>query len=95
MPDKNGTVTWKLWLAVMLITLISVCMQTFAIDDKSVDEDDLLDMSIEELMDVEVTTVSKKEDTLFKSPAAITVITSEDIRRSGHQSIPEVLRMVP
>ncbi|MCD6394088.1 MAG: TonB-dependent receptor, partial [Planctomycetes bacterium] len=55
----------------------------------------MFEMPIEELMNVEVTTVSKQDDTLFKTPAAVTVLTSEDIRRSGHQSIPEVLRMVP
>ncbi len=95
MFDKNGTAVCKFWLIAAMIFLLSVCVQAFAQHDDPNKEEDLLDMSIEELMDVEVTTVSKKEDTLFKSPAAITVITSEDIRRSGHQSIPEVLRMVP
>jgi len=95
MLGKNGTVTCKFWIAVILISLLSACVQAFAADTNSVNADDLLDMSIEELMDIEVTTVSRKGDTLFKSPAAVTVITSEDIRRSGHQSIPEVLRMVP
>jgi iron complex outermembrane receptor protein len=50
---------------------------------------------LEELMTVEVTSVSKKEQTLFEAPAAIYVITQEDIRRSGATSIPEALRMVP
>lgn len=67
----------------------------FAHEQDANKPEDFFEMSIEELMNVEVTTVSKKEDTLFKTPAAITVLTSEDIRRSGHQSIPEVLRMVP
>lgn len=46
-------------------------------------------------MDVEVTTVSRMESTVRKSPAAISVITQEDIRRSGATYIPELLRMVP
>jgi outer membrane receptor protein involved in Fe transport len=46
-------------------------------------------------MQVEVTSVSKKAQPLFDTPAAIYVITQEDIRRSGATSIPEALRMAP
>ena len=53
------------------------------------------DISLEQLVNIEVTSVSKKETRLNQSPAAITVITQEDIRRSGLTSIPELLRLVP
>jgi len=53
------------------------------------------DLSIEELMNESVTSVSKKETKLKESPAAVAVITQEDIRRSGLTSIPELLRTVP
>jgi iron complex outermembrane receptor protein len=56
---------------------------------------DLADLTLEELVNVQVTSVSKKETGLFASPAAISVITPEDIRRMGATSIPEALRMVP
>lgn len=55
----------------------------------------LADLSIEELMNEPVTSVSKKETKLTDSAAAIFVISQEDIRRSGSTSIPELLRMVP
>ena len=55
---------------------------------------DLTDLLLEELMSVEVTSVSKKKQKLSESAAAIFVITQEDIRRSGVTSIPEVLRMI-
>jgi iron complex outermembrane receptor protein len=55
----------------------------------------LLNMSLQQLSDVEVTSVSKKAEKESQAPAAIYVITQEDIRRSGLQSIPELLRMVP
>jgi iron complex outermembrane receptor protein len=55
----------------------------------------LEDLTLEELVNVQVTSVSKKETDLFTAPAAIYVITQEDIRRSGMTSIPELLRMVP
>ncbi|KQC08160.1 MAG: hypothetical protein APR62_05325 [Smithella sp. SDB] len=56
---------------------------------------DLTEMSIEELMNIEVTLVSKEPERYFNTPAAIYVITNEDIRRSGATSIPEALRMAP
>ncbi len=56
---------------------------------------DLTTMNIEDLMNVKVTSVSKKEQKLSRTAAAIFVITPEDIRRSGATSIPDVLRMVP
>jgi iron complex outermembrane receptor protein len=56
---------------------------------------ELKQLSLEELMGVDVTSVSKKEEKLFDAAAAIYVITEEDIRRSGATSIPEVLRNVP
>ena len=54
-----------------------------------------MNLTLEQLVNIEVTSVSKKQTDLFKSPAAIYVITQEDIRRSGLTSIPELLRMVP
>jgi iron complex outermembrane receptor protein len=58
---------------------------------------DFLEMDLEELaaMDIVVTSVSKREEKLSEAPSAISVITQEDIRRSGVTSIPEALRMVP
>ncbi len=55
----------------------------------------LTNASLEELMNMEVTSVSKREERLFKTPAAIYVITNEDIRRSGANTIPDLLRMAP
>lgn len=53
------------------------------------------DLSLEELMNVRVTTVSRQESTVGSSPAAVFVVTQEMIRRSGATSIPELFRMVP
>jgi len=52
-------------------------------------------MSIEDLMNLEVTSGAKKEEPLQRTAAAIFVITSEDIRRSGATNLPDVLRMAP
>lgn len=52
-------------------------------------------LSVEELMNVEVSTVSRFESTVGQSPAAIFVITQDMIRRSGVTNFPELLRLVP
>lgn len=55
----------------------------------------LIRMDIEDLMNVKVKLPSRKEEPLSETPAAVYVITHEDIRRSGATSIPEALRMAP
>jgi iron complex outermembrane receptor protein len=56
---------------------------------------DLTTVSLEDLMNIEVTSVSKKEQKLSRTAAAVFVITQEDIQRSGATNIPDLLRMVP
>jgi iron complex outermembrane receptor protein len=56
---------------------------------------DLTDLSLEELMNLRVTSTARRPQTVAESAAAIFVITQDDIRRSGVTSIPEALRMVP
>jgi iron complex outermembrane receptor protein len=55
----------------------------------------LADMSLEELSNLEITSVSKRAERLSDAPASIFVITAEDIRRSGAISLPEALRLAP
>jgi iron complex outermembrane receptor protein len=59
------------------------------------DKDELADLSIEELSNIEVTSVSKRPERLFDAPASVYVITADDIRRSGAGTLPEVLRLAP
>jgi iron complex outermembrane receptor protein len=56
---------------------------------------DLSQVSLEDLMNIQVTSVSKKEQKMSQAAAAIFVITQEDIHRSGATNIPDLLRMVP
>ena len=56
---------------------------------------ELISLSLEELINMEVTSVGKKETKLLRSPAAIAVLTQEDLQRIGATSIPEALRAVP
>ncbi|HYC46085.1 MAG TPA: TonB-dependent receptor plug domain-containing protein, partial [Burkholderiales bacterium] len=56
---------------------------------------DLASMSLEELMNIEVTSVSKRPERLGDAAASIFVISGEDIRRSGVTTLPEALRLAP
>src|SRR5262245_20056018 len=55
----------------------------------------LVDLTIEELMNIDVTTASKKEQRLLQVPAAMSVVLDDDIRRTGARTIPDALRPVP
>ena len=57
--------------------------------------DNVLDLDLESLMQIQVTSAGRKEQNLMDVPAAIYVIDKEDINNSGATSIPELLRMVP
>lgn len=58
-------------------------------------EQEVVDLSIEDLMNINVTSVGKKEQNLSDSTAAVFVITNQDLKRSGVTNIPDALRMVP
>src|SRR5712692_4605512 len=51
--------------------------------------------SLEELMEMDITSVSKRAEPLFEAAAAVYVITADDIKRFGAKSIPEALRLAP
>jgi len=57
--------------------------------------DRLRDFSLEDLANLQVTSVSKRPEPLSEAPASIFVITADDIRRSGATSLPEALRLAP
>src|SRR2546422_1679864 len=56
---------------------------------------DLSRLTIEELADIEISSVSKRAEPLAEAPASVYVITREQIRRYGATSIPEILRLAP
>jgi iron complex outermembrane receptor protein len=58
-------------------------------------EPSLVDLSLEELANLEITSVSRRPEPLSQAPASIFVITGEDIRRSGVHTLPEALRLAP
>ena len=61
----------------------------------SVTDEDLSDLSIEQLAQIQVRSASKREEPLGSAPAALFVITGDEIEKSGLTSLPEVLRLAP
>ena len=84
-------------IALCLLLIISTAVESRA-DDAPRDQStsvNLKQLSLEQLGNVEVTSFSKDPRQVMKTPAAIFVITPEDIRRSGATTIPEALRLAP
>ena len=83
--------------ALARITAITIGLASattaFAADANTVRS--LKKLSLDELLNVEVTSVSKTAEPLSNAPAAIYVITRDDVIRSGASSIPEMLRLAP
>src|SRR5712691_2273837 len=75
--------------------VLSVLLASAAFSAEPPRSRDLADLSIEELGNIQVTSVSKHTERLLDAPAAIFVITGEDIRRSGATRLPEALRLAP
>jgi len=94
--SKSVLAVLRLSLRAIRAAVCALCLTALATAGWAQKPDtDLTTASLEDLMDIQVTSVSKKEEQLFQTAAAIYVITQEDIRRSGLTSIPELLRMVP
>lgn len=75
------------------ILLTSANLLLAAQTDTLITIDKLQNLSLEELMNIQVTSVSKRPEKLTEVASAIQVITAEDIRRSGVTTLPEALRL--
>jgi len=85
--------------AAIFCCLVSVPATVGIADAAGVASDERIEylksLQIEDLLQAEVTSVSKKPEKLADAAAAVFVITAEDIERAGAQNIPEALRMAP
>ncbi len=77
-----------------LLALVSIWFPN-GVNGQQVDPAELKKLSLEQLSQIEVTTVSKESEPAFRTPAAIHVLTQDDIRRSGATNIPDLLRLIP
>ena len=79
----------------LLLTVTSQMTRAQAREGHQNPPENLKQLSLEQLGNVEVTSASKEPEQVWRTPAAIYVITHEDIRRSGATTIAEVLRLAP
>jgi iron complex outermembrane recepter protein len=87
----------RLWPWAALLIALAALLPARAADNVATNQtaSALADLSIEQLMNESVTSVSKKREKLNAAPAAISVVTADDIRRLGITTLPEALRLVP
>ncbi|MFZ3209423.1 MAG: TonB-dependent receptor [Geobacteraceae bacterium] len=84
------------WAAIVLSLGILLTVPIYAAAAQTGKElGSLMELEIEQLMELKVTSVSKKPQLLSDAAAAVFVITQDDLRRSGVTSVADALRMVP
>jgi iron complex outermembrane receptor protein len=98
MSSRNRIDLARLRVAGACWALLAGAMPAAAQDDPgawTTVSGDLTTLGLEDLLNIEVTSVSRHAEPVLGAAAAVFVVTGEDIRRSGARSIAEALRMVP
>jgi iron complex outermembrane receptor protein len=93
-PQRNSRHAWASTVAFVALGLVMFASDAIAQPQESLPPPGVMKkLSLDELMDIDVTSVSKRSEKLSETASAIQVITQEDMRRSGASSIPEALRL--
>ncbi|MEO7162245.1 MAG: TonB-dependent receptor [Bdellovibrionia bacterium] len=82
------------YLLALIMVLINVSTVLAADAGEEIDTSELANASLEELMKMEVTTASKKQESIYEAPAIINVISSEEIKRFGGNNLKDILNRV-
>src|SRR6202046_5226157 len=90
--DRAGAPALAVLAAFSVMVFLGLCGYAAA-DGSAPTIGELKQLNVEDLMNVEVTSVARQPEKLIEAASAIQVITQEDIRRSGATSIPEALRL--
>lgn len=85
------TVFITVWICLFQVAFLSSSSHGESVDSS----EEFLELSLYELMNVKVTTASRLSQNISEAPAAMSVVTAEDIRQSGATSLSEALSMVP
>ncbi len=80
--------------SLFLLSLFLSGIEENGVKENSV-TDELLEMSLEEVLSVEIISASKKNESIFDAPISSSVLTHDEILRSGATSIPEALKLIP
>jgi iron complex outermembrane recepter protein len=82
-------------MAAACVVAIALPPRTALAEPAAREVETYMDMSLEALLRLDITSVTGAAVPWFRNPAAVYSLSSEDIRRTGHQSLAEVLRIVP
>ncbi len=74
---------------------LALMLPGLGVDSAGAQQGELANLSVEQLLDLTVSSVARREETVAHSAAAVDVITQEHIRRSGALNVPDLLRLVP
>jgi len=90
-----GLISWRHRSGFLYISQILLTFYMMPVVMAQQDASGLADLSLEELSNIQITSVSRRRESLSEAPASIFVISAEDIRRSGATTIPEILGLAP
>src|SRR6266545_526140 len=82
------------FLSFFVFAVLAFCIAPLQAQQTVLASNELTKLSIEELMQIDVTSVSRRVEPFFTAASAVAVITGEELRRSGVTSLPEALRLV-
>ncbi|HKQ57708.1 MAG TPA: TonB-dependent receptor [Candidatus Eisenbacteria bacterium] len=95
MRRRGSGPAWPVTLSLWLVLVLAVPGPARAQEPDTTRTNDLSEMSLEQLGNIHVTSVSRRAEKLSEAAASVYVITAEDIRRSGARTLPEALRLAP
>ncbi len=82
-------------ITVVVVSLVGSTAFGGSTSDEPLTTDQVVGMSLEDLMDLDVTSVAGTQTEWFTTPAAVSVITGDEVRRSGFRTLAEALRLAP
>ena len=92
---RNNFIKSCIRSSLLLLTCLTIISPVFAAENVNNATGDLTDLKLEELMEIEVVTVygaSKFEQKVTEAPAAVSMVTSSDIKRYGYRTLADIMR---
>ena len=83
------------YFIVILFVAFAYNQQLFAQESGETEQEGLFEMSLEELGEIQIDVASRKESTVSEAPGVVTVITRDQIQKSGARDLIDILRLVP
>src|SRR5207302_6705070 len=84
-------------MGTMILLAIALCSTIASAQQKTPDEtpSGVVDLSLEELMNVNIYTASKRWQKIVEAPASISIVTADEIQRYGYRTLAEILGSMP